>query len=634
MFAAFRKIDHPSIRRRVEFLAGSAIVVLLFTFSGVALAAKSPKSSIEVTGEVDRVSTATSIRIHFDRPVSRAVDATISPDILGSWSFDDPVFGRFLTRTVTFTPVVTLSPDTAYVITLTGVRNGLLLNGSTDTVQLSFRTEPAPKVMSVVPSDVSPKIAPTSTFTVTLDGPNNGSVVHEFRFSPSLEVDASLAPDRRSYTVVPRASFQQGATYQLTVLERKAQVDLATGQVVRQGEPTVASVTSWETLPPPGIAEVGPTGDGVDRGSALTVTFSETMDRADVRSNLRVEPAVSGRWETTDGLTYRLTPSRLAAGTTYVVTIPAGTKTSRGGFIEADSTFTFTTKGPVRLLTASPSDGSTGVSPSAKLSFTFDQTVDPTSVSNSFILSPEVAGKLDVDGATARFTPDDSFPRDAAFTVTWKLGLTGEEGIPSSADVVVRFTTERSVVRISVPSFRQERNLSCEAAALRMALAAKGVTLSEREILAKIGVDPTKHTDDIWGDPHVAFVGNVDGRQPTTGYGVYWEPIARVASIYRKGRAFTGGTVQLLTAEIANGNPVIVWGNATTGRRIDWVTPSGKKIVSINGEHTRTVKGFVGPAGNPTSIIVNDPLYGERIFSRAAFEADWSLLGRSGVVVE
>lgn len=124
-------------------------------------------------------------------------------------------------------------------------------------------------------------------------------------------------------------------------------------------------------------------------------------------------------------------------------------------------------------------------------------------------------------------------------------------------------------VVLDVPAYIQERALSCEVATLKMALAYKGVTVSENELMGHVGYDPTPHVGNTWGNPHQAFVGDIDGRQPTTGYGVYWEPIARAGAEYRPTEYFTNGTVQDLTYEIVRGNPVVVWGNTASGRRVD-----------------------------------------------------------------
>ena len=77
-----------------------------------------------------------------------------------------------------------------------------------------------------------------------------------------------------------------------------------------------------------------------------------------------------------------------------------------------------------------------------------------------------------------------------------------------------------------------------------------------------------------------------------------------------------------------------MWGTVGTGTRIDWQTSDGDNVVAVNGEHTFVVIGFVGSASDPEKIIVLDPLYGERYFTKDNFLWRWGLLGNSGVVVE
>ncbi len=612
---------------------GGSLCLLVFVFTGVAIAAKPPEHEVKVVQFGDRVSVASPITIHFDRPISRAIEATIEPAALGNWQFGDQFLQKFFTQTVTFQPLVTFAPNTTYTIRLQGVRNGLMPAGVGRDMAIQFTTQPAPKIEQVAASDSSDAISPESTFHVRLNSPNPGVVVHEFTLAPETQFTVEESANGQEYTLRPETRLQQGTTYQLTIIERTSQKDLQTGIVISQSDPVQVSVTSWKTRQAPGIVDVGPTGDSIDRASTMHITFSEPMDTQDLPVKIFVEPNVVGSWRTDDQTAYKIEPQKLDPDTRYTLTIPAGVRTQAGGYLEQDAVYTFTTRGSVKLSHSSPANGATGVKPGASLSFTFDQEVDHASAEQRFSIQPPVQGSFAWSGSTLTFKPA-TLSRDMTYTVTLVAGIVGSEKIPSKQDMRVSFTTEPTQVRITVPYYRQQRNLSCEAAALRMALAAKGVFVSENELLDRIGVDPTPHNGNVWGDPHAAFVGNVDGRQPTTGYGVYWEPIARVGSQYRPSRAFTGGTISQITAEIAKGNPVIIWGNATTGARIDWKTPTGKTVLAINGEHTRVVKGFVGSQDNPTSIIVNDPLYGERVYSAASFDRDWSLLARSGVIVE
>jgi uncharacterized protein YvpB len=166
-----------------------------------------------------------------------------------------------------------------------------------------------------------------------------------------------------------------------------------------------------------------------------------------------------------------------------------------------------------------------------------------------------------------------------------------------------------------------------------MALAAKGIFVSENDIMAKVGYDPTPHAGDTWGDPYVAYVGNIDGKQNTTGYGVYWDPIAKAGSAWRPSEAFTGWTTAQVLQEVQQGNAVVAWGVYGNGYEDSWTTPGGKFIYAWKGEHARTVVGFTGTPENPSRIILNDPYAGRITWTRQQFERDFGIFGNAGVVV-
>lgn len=204
---------------------------------------------------------------------------------------------------------------------------------------------------------------------------------------------------------------------------------------------------------------------------------------------------------------------------------------------------------------------------------------------------------------------------------------------PAPKPAVTAATAPTSHV-IAVPIDYQDQPLSCEAAALKMALAGKGVQVSESQIMKLVGYDPTPHRGNVWGDPHTAFVGNIAGHRNTTGYGVYWEPILRAASHWRSARIITNSTIQQLAQEVLADHPVVIWGTIGPAYRDDWTTSSGKSILAWKGEHARTVIGVIGPADQPTSFIVNDPVAGRLTWSAAKLNANWASFNRSGVIVQ
>ena len=188
-------------------------------------------------------------------------------------------------------------------------------------------------------------------------------------------------------------------------------------------------------------------------------------------------------------------------------------------------------------------------------------------------------------------------------------------------------------VKLAVAMHRQEHALSCEAAALLMALRYRGVPVTETQLIQGMGFDPTPKRRGVWGDPQLAFVGDINGRQPSTGYGVYWEPIARVAAKYRRAEAATGKPMAELAGTLAQGNPVVVWGFVGSGQRIDWKTPHGAAVKAVMGEHARVAIGFSGPANVPTGFYLMDPIYGEIYMTRSQFDRNWSALDRGMVTI-
>ena len=93
-------------------------------------------------------------------------------------------------------------------------------------------------------------------------------------------------------------------------------------------------------------------------------------------------------------------------------------------------------------------------------------------------------------------------------------------------------------VQMDVPLVKQAYRNNCETASLSMLLAAAGVTVDQRQLqreLVKSGAaDPSVAADGswTWGDPALGFVGRVMGGGTAGGFGVYEDPIRKLASSY------------------------------------------------------------------------------------------------------
>jgi uncharacterized protein YvpB len=191
-------------------------------------------------------------------------------------------------------------------------------------------------------------------------------------------------------------------------------------------------------------------------------------------------------------------------------------------------------------------------------------------------------------------------------------------------------------VHLAVPYHHQERTLSCEVAALKMALNYRGIEVTENELIEQLPIaDPgPRRAGNIWGDPNVGFVGNIDGTMPNIGYGVYEQPIYDLASKYRNAKIITDATLKDLIAELTDGNPIVVWGvKLGTNKDISWKTPEGKQIDAYLDEHARTLIGYTGTSADPKLMILLDPVYGEIRLSIEKFIKDWAVLDNKAVVV-
>ena len=103
-------------------------------------------------------------------------------------------------------------------------------------------------------------------------------------------------------------------------------------------------------------------------------------------------------------------------------------------------------------------------------------------------------------------------------------------------NVIYKIPEEEISIKLNVPYHRQEHALSCEIAALKMALNFHGVLVSESELLAMLPFDAKERRgkNNIWGDPSLGFVGDIDSAIPNGGYGVYENPMADMAKKFRK----------------------------------------------------------------------------------------------------
>lgn len=608
-----------------------ALPIVLIGVLGIGLVRPTPHlRSLNANGQQPLTS---QLEVGFSWPISRTLGVQVTPHVEGQVLFRDALVQNRLVRTVVFVPERTWQPDTTYTLVFTDVQSATHFSTQQHDESVTFTTEPLPALASLLPKAEGVIVA-DAVWVVGFDSPRSPSGAIAARLEPFVELTQTWSVDSTVLTLRPVQFLAQGKQYTLHLTRTPQQLTFGTPEVARQGEPQEFLSAKWSVREPPGITTITPSGTSIALDTPLTVSFAEPVDAAAFTAQVQVSPAVAGMWVNRDDRTFTLQPENLVTATTYTLTIPNGLRTKSGGVLDTDVRAQFRTIEPIAFATTSPAAEAKGVGVNQTIRLTFNQPVQHANVSSFLKFSPNVPGTWKWAGEELIFTPKQTFAFGTTYTLTVAKTLLPVQGLTATNTLTLRFTTEQAVTRLAVPYHRQDHKLSCEAATLVMALRYRGIDIGEQTLIDAIGFDPTPKKNGVWGDPDFAFVGDIDGQQPGTGYGVYAAPIAKAGSEYRPSRVLDGATLQDVLTQVQTGNPVIVWGNASTGKRIDWQTATGKTIRAISGEHTRVVIGFVGSVSNPTTIVTLDPLYGEKRFTRAAFLADWALLGNMAVVVE
>jgi uncharacterized protein YvpB len=197
---------------------------------------------------------------------------------------------------------------------------------------------------------------------------------------------------------------------------------------------------------------------------------------------------------------------------------------------------------------------------------------------------------------------------------------------------------------LNVPLYHQAHRLSCEAAALRMALAYEGIKTDELTLIAHMGDDLRPARLDsrgrlvTWGDPMAAYVGNPDGRLAAyTGYGVYYGPVARAAqeagaAVLADGSGLYGAGIAPadIYRYILEGHPVVAWISNTYHAVpfATYVAYDGATVRYTLTEHAVTLIGV-----RPDALLINDPWFGQAWHSKAQFESAYRTFAEMAVVL-
>jgi len=215
------------------------------------------------------------------------------------------------------------------------------------------------------------------------------------------------------------------------------------------------------------------------------------------------------------------------------------------------------------------------------------------------------------------------------------LAVLGAVALPGTA--FAAFAAGDSPQRVTW--FHQQLHDDCEAASLRMILAARGQNVSDRQLLSRIGVDlghrEFGRSGPRSGDPYRSFVGDPDGSERGgTGFGVYAPPVAAAARSLGLSVLIAGHGIdpQLLGVLVDAGHPAVVWADYLWRNRApSWYRAYDGRWVPYAGpaEHAVTVTAI-----DPGWVEIYDPARGHYWISAARFAAGYASYGDMAVVID
>lgn len=194
----------------------------------------------------------------------------------------------------------------------------------------------------------------------------------------------------------------------------------------------------------------------VPLNKVISATFSEPMDASSITGQSFLlsqgSGSVAGTVSYSGNTAVFTSAANLVAGTSYTATITSVVQSTLGVAIASNYTWMFstgnTTVTPVIapiVVSTDPMNNANGVALTKVVSATFDQTMDPATISSaSFLMktgSSSVAGTVTYSGNTAYFDPSSNFVAGATYNATITTAVKNSTGTAMANDYVWSFNT-------------------------------------------------------------------------------------------------------------------------------------------------------------------------------------------------
>lgn len=333
------------------------------------------------------------------------------------------------------------------------------------------------RVESLLPQPIGAGIATDAAVTISFDSAMNpGSVESALQVLPDQPVDLAWNEELDELSVSAERQWRTDETYVLVVGTSAERTDgrpvggPARYSFTTRTAPTVSDFQVHFAIEPAaaptppaeadakvealreadadaavtdGAASVK-TAQSVSASSAITVSFSDEMDRADVEGRFAITPEVDGdlSWEGGDLV---FTPSeRMTPGARYTVSV-IGAHDVDGNVLGGKGNFSFIVQDGAQVTRTEPETNAVGVTP-ATVEIWFSEPMDPEATNSAFELRDTstgalVGGHLNWNEAKTQLTFAPDAPLAGGRSFALRIGDASRDVDGNAVEASIQFTT-------------------------------------------------------------------------------------------------------------------------------------------------------------------------------------------------
>jgi len=270
-----------------------------------------------------------------------------------------------------------------------------------------------PEIVSYSP--IGTDIPLDTNISITFNKPMNRiSVKEAILIKPLIDVDYCWSDDSHTITLIQKDYLIGNETYNITILV--SAIDLENISLL--------SPFSWEfitsNIPLPKIISYFPVGNFVPIDTNISVTFNTKMDKQSVESAFSIGKKINGTFHwTKDNLTIVFNPEeKLLELTQYYITINNSAHDLLGKPIISTFSWNFSTGDftPPKIISYSPVGKNVQIS--TVITIIFNESMNETSVIESFSITNNINGEFHWRNNTLIFQPSLNLSYKTAYKVT------------------------------------------------------------------------------------------------------------------------------------------------------------------------------------------------------------------------